>query len=113
MARENQTSLLVNLSANVKDFNKKMKNVQGTLKNVSKKMMSIGKTLAMSITAPLVGFGALSIKAFDNQIQVQKQLEVALEANGRQVKALMRITHLLQKKSKQQQQSEMKLFWEC
>ena len=89
MARENQTSLLVNLSANVKDFNKKMKNVQGTLKNVSKKMMSIGKTLAMSITAPLVGFGALSIKAFDNQIQVQKQLEVALEANGRQVKALM------------------------
>lgn len=83
------TSMFVKIGANVKDFNSKMKNVQGTLKNVSKKMMSIGKTLAMSITAPLVGFGALSVKAFDNQIKVQKQLEVALEANGRQVKALM------------------------
>ena len=55
-------SLVVKVGADISDFQAKTKNITKDLNKASKELTSIGKTMTMGITAPIVGIGAASFK---------------------------------------------------
>ena len=55
-------SLVVKVGADISDFQAKTKNITKDLSKASKELTSIGKTMTMGITAPIVGIGAASFK---------------------------------------------------
>ena len=80
--------LKVVFKVDTKDFEKSLKGVEGRLKDVGKNMESFGRNMSMKVTAPIVAFGATSVKAFNDQEKAEFKLRAALEANGRAVDKL-------------------------
>tara|TARA_R100000700_G_C3172329_1_gene146869 strand:- start:627 stop:2450 length:1824 start_codon:yes stop_codon:yes gene_type:complete len=91
------TSMFVKIGANISDFSSKMKNVQRSLTNTSKQMKNIGKSMSMSVTAPLAGFAALSVKAFSEQAEAEQKLLTALKGNEKAFASLTAQAKELQK----------------
>lgn len=56
--------LLARLGLDPRDFNKKLKQSEKTLKKTAEKFQSIGRDLTIGVTAPLVGVAAVAIKSF-------------------------------------------------
>lgn len=77
--------LFAKIGANTTDFDAKMKGVTARMKKVGDQMQSVGKTLSLSLTAPLLALGAVALKAFDTQIKAEKKLKAALLATGQEV----------------------------
>jgi len=80
--------LKVTFTADLKQFNAGLKNVSNRLGEVGKNMESLGRNLAVKVTAPIAAFGAVSVKAFAEQEKAELKLRAALEANGREVDKL-------------------------
>lgn len=76
------TALVVKIGADLSDFNSKMQTATDKLGAVGKKMQSIGSTLSVAVTAPIVALGAASVLAFDKQAQGLAQVETAVRSTG-------------------------------
>ena len=78
----------IKLGANITDFESKMKRAKRTFKKTAANLKSIGKSMSLSLTAPLTAFAAASVKAFDTQAKAEAQLRTALEGNEQAFKNL-------------------------
>jgi hypothetical protein len=63
-------------------FSTSAQNLEREFKKTARKMQSIGKTLSMSLTAPIVGLAGLSVVNFDKQAKSIAQVEAALTSTG-------------------------------
>ena len=75
----------IKLSADLKDFSKKLQNAERDLNRFGKNMQRIGTQFSAGLTAPLVAFAALSVKAFDTQAQAVNKLSTQIKLNGKDV----------------------------
>lgn len=87
-------SLLVKLGFDPKEVDAGIKKFEKNLKDAGRRMESIGKQMSIGFTAPFVLGMRQAIKAYDEEAQVVKKLEVAL---GRTSKALLDQAALIQK----------------
>ena len=71
----------IKLGANITDFESKMKRAQRGFKKTAANLKSIGKSMSLSLTAPLTAFAAASVNAFDTQAKAEAQLRTALQGN--------------------------------
>ena len=58
--------------ASVSKFGKSTVNLNRKLKKLGKGFTSVGKTLSMGLTAPIVAMAAVSVKAFEEQIVAER-----------------------------------------
>ena len=63
-------------------FSTSAQNLEREFKKTARKMQSIGKTLSMSLTAPIVGLAGLSVVNFDKQAKSIAQVEAGLKSTG-------------------------------
>jgi hypothetical protein len=63
-------------------FSTSGQNLEREFKKTARKMQSIGKTLSMSLTAPIVGLAGLSVVNFDKQAKSVAQVEAGLKSTG-------------------------------
>lgn len=54
----------IKFSADLKEFQTKMQSVQKEFGKVSSQLQNLGKNLTLSVSAPLVGLGALAVKSY-------------------------------------------------
>tara|TARA_B100001971_G_scaffold213881_1_gene248695 strand:+ start:3891 stop:5339 length:1449 start_codon:yes stop_codon:yes gene_type:complete len=78
-------SLFGDVSLRTTDFNKGVKSIQKNLATLGKSMTNTGKSLSGKVTAPLAAFGALSVNAFNKQIEAEAGLKAALGESGQEV----------------------------
>lgn len=97
------TTLNVRIAGDITDFNKKMTAVSSRIGNVGRKMQSVGKTMTFGLTAPLVAFGAVAVKAWDQQAKALAQVESAVKSTGKA--AGFEVDELAQKASELQKTS--------
>lgn len=71
----------IKLGANITDFESKMKRAQRGFRKTAASLKKIGKSMSLSLTAPLTAFAAASVKAFDTQAKAEAQLRTALQGN--------------------------------
>lgn len=71
----------IKLGANISDFESKMKRAQKGFKRTATNLKRIGKSMSLSLTAPLTAFAAASLDAFDKQAKAEAQLRTALQGN--------------------------------
>jgi hypothetical protein len=71
----------IKLGANITDFESKMKRAQKGFRRTAKNLKRIGKSMSLSLTAPLAAFAAASVKAFDTQAKAEAKLRTALGDN--------------------------------
>lgn len=76
------------LGLNDKDFQKKMKGVQKRLNKVGSSMKSTGRSLTTSLTAPLLGIGAIAGKTFMDFEQAMLKVKAISGATGQEFAAL-------------------------
>ena len=74
--------LLIKIGADSYEFQQKAKEVEKGLAGLEKKLTSVGKTLSMRLTAPLVALGAVSLKNADVQQQAESRLLNALKGRS-------------------------------
>jgi hypothetical protein len=77
--------IIAKLSLDPTEFSKGLDQSTKKVQDFGKRMESVGKTLSLSLTAPLTAFAALSVKAFDTQIQAENRLRAAIQASGNAV----------------------------
>ena len=71
----------VKLGADISEFTSKMQKASRSFKKMGKNIQKAGKTMTLSLTAPLTAFAAASIKAFDTQAKAEAKLLTALNGN--------------------------------
>ncbi len=71
------------LTADTRDFEKKMTGATKTINTVGHKFSSAGRSMSLYVTAPLMGLAALSVRAYG----IQEAAEVALQSALRQTGA--------------------------
>ena len=89
----------IKLGANITDFESKMKRAQRGFKKTAANLKKIGKSMSLSLTAPLTAFAAASVKAFDTQAKAEAQLRTALQGNETAFKDLTTAAQELQEVS--------------
>ena len=87
----------VKLGADIGEFTSKMRKASTSFKKMGKNIQKAGKTMSMSLTAPLTAFAAASIKAFDTQAKAEAKLMTALKGNEKAFKSLTKQAQELQK----------------
>jgi len=87
----------VKLGADIGEFTSKMRKASKSFKKMGKNIQRAGKTMSMSLTAPLTAFAAASIKAFDTQAKAEAKLMTALKGNEKAFKGLTKQARELQK----------------
>tara|TARA_Y100000401_G_scaffold3047_1_gene2169 strand:- start:4555 stop:6561 length:2007 start_codon:yes stop_codon:yes gene_type:complete len=68
--------------ADLGGFDRAMKKAQKNLKKFGKDIQKTGKTLTTNLTLPIAAFGAMSLKAFDEQQKAIAQVEAGIESTG-------------------------------
>tara|TARA_Y100001973_G_C5201290_1_gene337879 strand:+ start:421 stop:2427 length:2007 start_codon:yes stop_codon:yes gene_type:complete len=68
--------------ADLGGFDRAMKKAQKNLKKFGKNIQKTGKTLTTNLTLPIAAFGAVSLKAFDEQQKAIAQVEAGLKSTG-------------------------------
>lgn len=79
-------ALEVYLSGNTKELDAALSKADKSLKDFGSKMESIGKTMSMAFTAPLVAMGAASIKMASDFNESMNKVDVAFKSSSKQVK---------------------------
>ena len=87
-------SLLVSLKFDAKEVDKGLKAFEKNMKDMGRRMESVGRSMTIGFTAPFLLGIRQAIKAYDEEAQVVKKLEVAL---GRTSTALLNQAAALQK----------------
>lgn len=75
------SELNVRIAVMYKDFDKSMRQVEGSLMRTSRKFDDVGNRMTVAITAPLLAFGAKAIQAAGNAEALEKAM-VATMANA-------------------------------
>jgi hypothetical protein len=60
-----------------------MQNATRKIKKIGKQMQSVGKGFSAGLTLPLLAFGGLALKSFDDQEKAIAQLNAGLQSTGR------------------------------
>ena len=74
--------LVVKIGANTQDLNKKLGKVQKELRATTSNFTRLGSTITKSVTLPIVGLAAVSVKAFRDQAKAVAQVEQGLKSTG-------------------------------
>lgn len=77
--------VVIKVGANISDFQAKMNKVTSDLKSTASRLSSIGKTLSLKITAPLVAMGTVATKA---ALDIDKAMDLIAAGTGAQGKEL-------------------------
>lgn len=92
-----EKNLSVKLSLNDKQFQSSLKKATRSLKKFGASMQRTGQTMTRSLTLPVIAFGAVAIKAFDEQIKAETKLRTSLKGNEEAFKSLKNQAQELQK----------------
>ena len=92
-----EKNLSVKLSLNDKQFQSSLKKATRRLKKFGSSMKRTGQTMTRSLTMPVIAFGAVAIKAFDEQIKAETKLRTSLKGNEEAFKSLKNQAQELQK----------------
>ena len=80
----------VKIGADISSFTGEIKKASSTLNQFGNKVAGVGKIVSAGISTPLAAAAALSVKAFDTQIQAEKRLEAALRSAGEFTQATLK-----------------------
>lgn len=75
-------SINIKFSADLKEFSNSMQNANRSMQKMGKQLTDVGKNLSIGLTAPLVAFGALSLKNWDTQAKAIAQVEAGIKSTG-------------------------------
>ena len=81
----NDGRVVIKVGANISDFQAKMNKVTSDLQSAASRLSSIGKTLSLKITAPLVAMGTVATKA---ALDIDKAMDLIAAGTGAQGKEL-------------------------
>ncbi|KQY27178.1 phage tail tape measure protein [Rhizobium sp. Root482] len=81
-------SLRVNLGIDTAAFDKGLADAMKSLKGIGSSMQNIGKSMSMYLTAPIVGFGALTVKTAGDFEAAMNRVGAATGSTGAQFEAL-------------------------
>ena len=74
--------LLIKIGADSYEFQQKTKQVERSLDGVGKKLTSIGKSLSLKLTAPIVAMGAASVAAAATQAKAEAKVQQAIKSTS-------------------------------
>lgn len=74
--------LLIKIGADSYEFQQKTKQVERSLDGVGKKLTSIGKSLSLKLTAPIVAMGVASVAAADTQAKAEAKVQQAIKSTS-------------------------------
>jgi len=92
-----EKNLSIKLSLNDKQFQSALRKSTNRMKKFGKSMQRTGQTLSRNLTLPIVAFGGLAVKAFDEQIKAETKLRTALKGNTEAFENLTEQARELQK----------------
>ena len=75
-------SVNLRIGWDMKAFSTSSQNLSRSLKSTGKKMQSVGKSMSMSLTAPIVGLGGLAVKTFADFQQSMAKVQAISGATG-------------------------------
>lgn len=81
-------ALRVNLGLDSAQFQQGLQNAQKSLKGVGKSMQNVGRNMSVAVTAPIVGFGAMVLKAAGDFEQSMNRVKAVSGATGEELAAL-------------------------
>jgi hypothetical protein len=81
-------SINIRAGFDMKAFSTSSQNLTRSLKSTGKKMQSVGKSMSMSLTAPIVGLGGLAVKTFADFQQSMAKVKAISGATGKDFEAL-------------------------
>jgi hypothetical protein len=81
-------SLFIKLGFDLKGFSKSSQNIARSLKKTGKQMKNIGKSMTMSLTAPIVAMGGLAVKVFADFEQSMAKVQAVSGATGAEFEKL-------------------------
>ena len=91
--------LLIKIGADSYEFQQKAQQVEKDMGRLEKKLTSVGKTMSLKLTAPLVALGAVSLNNADVQQQAEARLLTALKGRSDIQQRLMAQASELQSRS--------------
>jgi len=74
--------LVVRIGADTRGLNKDLGKVQRQMRGMTGNMQKLGRSITQSVTLPLAGMAALSVRAFQNQAKAIAQVEAGLKSTG-------------------------------
>lgn len=74
--------LTARIGADISGLERGIKNAERAMRGMQRNMSAIGDTLSRSLTLPVIGFGAIAIKAFADADKQVKALETTMQAAG-------------------------------
>jgi len=80
--------VVIKVGADISDFQAKMDKVTSGLKSAASRLSSIGKTLSLKITAPLVAMGTVATKAALDIDEAMDLIAAGTGAQGKELEAL-------------------------
>ena len=95
--------LIVTIGAQTKQFDKALGSSMSKMRNFGRSTKRLGKSMTMSLTAPIAALGFTAVKAFDQQQKAIAQVEAGLKSTGASVgftsKQLQKMASDLQSKT--------------
>lgn len=91
MASATIGSLRVVLGIDSAAFDKGLADAMKSLKGIGNSMQSLGKSMSLSLTAPIVGFGALTVKTAGDFEAAMNRVGAASDASTGQLEAMRRM----------------------
>ena len=92
-----ESRLNVLVGAKIQGLTQGLKKAKRSLRKFERNTAAMGRTLTTNLTAPMLGFAAVSIKAFDQQAKAEAGLRTALGQNEQAFKSLTEQASELQK----------------
>ena len=80
MAGRRIADLLIKIGADSYEFKQVTQKVEKDLEGLSKKLMSIGKTMSLAVTVPLMAIGAVAVSNADIQEKAEAKVQQANKA---------------------------------
>ena len=79
------SDLVVAIGGNTRDLDKALGKSMRKIKTFGKNTKQLGKSISMSVTAPIAALGFTAVKAFQQQAKAIAQVEAGLKSTGNQV----------------------------
>jgi hypothetical protein len=92
-----ESRLNVLVGAKIQGLTQGLKKAKRSLRKFERNTAAMGRTLTTNLTAPMLGFAAVSIKAFDQQAKAEAGLRTALGQNEQAFRSLTEQAKELQK----------------
>lgn len=82
MAGRRVADLLIKIGADSYEFKQVSKEVERGMDQLSQKLTSVGKTMSLAVTTPLVAIGVVAVQAFDGAEKAAAKVRTAIEQTG-------------------------------